>query len=181
MGDQASGGARVNLGGDSPEERLVVSFGDVVALSGDYFYPTAEPLLDPDPAAYAPGPLASGGLFHLAGVPGRSGRALGTRDEVICALNVMAADQGLSDPRFEPGGEFDHFDVSATASDTDVERRVRDRFLALGASNDDHFVSPGPRGSATEGDRAVACFGSAAAAYHRLHRNALDEAARLAA
>ncbi len=105
--------------------------------------------------------------------------AVGTRDEVICALKVVAVDQGLVDPRFETGGQYAHFHFSATASETDVEQRVRDRFLALGASNDDHFVDPGPRGSATDGDRAVPRFGSAATAYRRLHQLALDEACRL--
>jgi hypothetical protein len=144
LGDEASASAKVNLGGDSAEERFEVRFGDVVALSGDYFYPTAEPALDPQAAALGPEVLASGGLFALAAVPGHEGTAVGTRDEVICALRVMAADQGLVDPRFGSGGEFAHFRFSATASETEVEQRVRDRFLALGASNDDHFVDPGP-------------------------------------
>ncbi len=34
LGDEASGGATVNLGGESAEERLVVRFGDVVAQRG---------------------------------------------------------------------------------------------------------------------------------------------------
>jgi hypothetical protein len=123
LGDEASASAKVNLGGDSAEERFEVRFGDVVALSGDYFYPTAEPALDPQAAALGPEVLASGGLFALAAVPGHEGTAVGTRDEVICALRVMAADQGLVDPRFGSGGEFAHFRFSATASETEVEQR----------------------------------------------------------
>jgi hypothetical protein len=178
LGDEASGGAKLDLALEPAGDPLVVGFGDVVALSGDYFYPTAEPGLG---AWAAPGPevLASGGLFALAALPGADGTAVGTRDEVICTLKVMAADQGLGDPRFEADGEFAHYRFSATAAETDVEQRVRDRFLALGASNDDHFVAPGRRGSATEGDRAVARFGSAPAAYRRLHQLALEEAFRL--
>lgn len=37
LGDAGAGTARVNLGGQAPEERLLLSFGDVVALSGDFF------------------------------------------------------------------------------------------------------------------------------------------------
>lgn len=179
LGDEASGGATVNVGGESAAERLVLSFGDVVALSGDYFYPVQDPVLDCCPVVVDREVLASGDLFRLAAIPGDNGTSLGTRDEVICALRVMAADQALTDARFEPGGQFADFRFTTTASETDVERRVRDRFLALGASNDDHFVSPGSRGLATDVDRAAPRFGSAPAAFRRLHRVALDEACRL--
>jgi hypothetical protein len=179
LGDEASGGATVDLAGGSGVEPLVVSFGDVVALSGDYFYPTAEPPLPSEAVGSGRDALASGGLFHLAAVAGDRGRMSGTRDEVICALKVMAVDQGVSDPRFDADGEFGTFHFTAAASETDVERRVRDRFLALGASNDDHFVAPGERGRETAGDRAPARFGSAAAAYRRMHQLALDEACRI--
>ena len=178
LGDVASAGATVELGDGSGGERLVLGFGDVVALSGDYFYPTSEPALG---SWAAPGPdaLASGGLFTLAALPGAHGTAPGTRDEVICALRVMAEDQGLTDPRFDAGGEFGEFRFDTGPSETSVEQRVRDRFLALGASNDDHFVAPGGRGSATEGDRAAPRFGSAPAGYRLVHQLALDEAFRL--
>lgn len=146
--------------------------GDVVALSGDYFLPTAEP------AEHGPGPeaLASGGLFHLAGVAGDRGSVVGTRDEVVGALRVMAVDQGVRDRRFEDGGVFAGYRFSPSAAENEVERRVRDRFLALGASNDDHFVEPGARGVETAGDRAAARFGSAATAYRRMHEAALGQA-----
>lgn len=179
LGNAASGAAIVNLGGESAAERLELPFGDVVALSADYFFPDGSPILGAETADSATEVLASGGLFRLATVPGEMGTSLGSRDEVICALRVMAADQMEVDPRFEPGGEFGDFRFSATASETDVEKRVRDRFLALGASNDDHFVAPGHRGPATRGDRAVPRFGSAPSAYGDLHRVALDEACRL--
>ncbi|HEX2063406.1 MAG TPA: hypothetical protein VHE80_03185, partial [Acidimicrobiales bacterium] len=179
LGDAASGAATVNLGGESAAERFELTFGDVVALSADYFFPDTSPVLGAETADAPTEVLASGGLFHLAPVPGERGTRLASRDEVICALRVMAADQMEVDPRFEPGGRFADFHFSPTASDTDVEKRVRDRFLALGASNDDHFVSPGHRGPATRGDRAVPRFGSAPSAYRRLHRSVLDEACRL--
>lgn len=37
VGEAATGGALVQVGGDSAEERFVLSYGDVVALSGDFF------------------------------------------------------------------------------------------------------------------------------------------------
>src|SRR5947209_14913054 len=178
LGDEASGDATVPVADESPGDGLLLTFGDVVALSGDYFSPTAGQSVGP---WAAPGPqvLALGGLFALASVPGSRGTAVGTRDEVICALKVMAGDSGVTDPRFEPNGEFAHYRFAATAAEPGVEQRVRDRFLALGAANDDHFVRPGPRGAATRDDRAEAFFGSAATAYRRLHQHALDEASRL--
>lgn len=178
LGHEASGGATVELGEDAGTDRLVLSFGDVVALSADYFYPTSEPALGPW-AAPGPDVLASGGLFALSAVRGEKGTALGTRDEVVCALRVMAEDQGLTDARFEASGQFGDFRFTGSASETSVEQRVRDRFLALGASNDDHFVAPGPRGAATEADRAAPRFGSAPAGYRRVHKLALDEAFRM--
>lgn len=39
VGDAASRGALVNLGGASAQEQFWLSFGDVMALSGDYFRP----------------------------------------------------------------------------------------------------------------------------------------------
>jgi hypothetical protein len=155
LGDEASGGASVLVGG------LRLTFGDVVALTGDYFFPV-------DNGGHG---LAGGGLFELASRPGVVGTQVGTWDEVLCALRVMAADQGLVDPRFGTGPGAD--------TDSDVERRVRDRFLALGAANDDHFVAPGARGPATTADRAAPGYGSAGLAYRSVHRRALGEARRL--
>ena len=176
LGDAATGGARVDVAGDGGA--LGLTFGDVVALSGDYFLAggRAGPATGPGSPAQA---LAADGLFELAAVGGDHGRAPGTADELLCALKVMAVDQELVDPRFEPGGELAGFHFSATASETEVERRVRDRFLALGASNDDHFVAPGPRGEATAADRPAARFASAPRAYRTLHQRALSEAWRL--
>jgi hypothetical protein len=179
LGDAATHAARVDLGSDSGGERIPLTFGDVVALSGDFFLADASAesaRLGVESSAEA---LASEGLFQLAAVAGDRGQAPATRDEVVCALKVMAVDQMLVDPRFEPGGEFGDFEFSVTASETDVERRVRDRFLALGASNDDHFVTPGARGPATEADRPAARFGSAPRAYRQLHQRAIDDAWQL--
>ncbi len=178
LGDAATAGALVDLGGDSGEP-LLLSFGDVVALSGDFFIADTSPVPTGLGVGARAEALASEGLFELAAVAGDRGQAPATRDEVVGALKVMAVDHMLVDPKFEAGGQFDGFNFSPTASETEVERRVRDRFLALGASNDDHFVRPGPRGPATKGDRPAARFGSAPCAYRHLHERALDRAWQL--
>jgi hypothetical protein len=160
VGEAATGGACVNVGGAGGEQRLVLGYGDVVALSGDFF------------AGAEAGPQDD--LFSLAAIPGSQGTQLGTRDEVICALKVMTVDGAFVDARFEPGGEFSHFGFTEKAAATAVERRVRDRFLALATANGDHFVAPG-RGAAAHSSG----FASAVVAYRRLHESAIDEAYRL--
>ncbi|MGC1734261.1 MAG: hypothetical protein WA731_16655 [Pseudonocardiaceae bacterium] len=172
IGDAATGAALVNVGGESAEERFLLSFGDVVALSGDYFRPhgSPNPGLECRQAA-RPEADGSGRLFSLACAPGEAGTRLDTRDEIICALKVTTVDEVFVDPRFEPSGQFADFRFNPGASRSDVERRVRDRYLALAASNDDHFVTPGRSDVATGSG-----FGSALFAYRNLHRVALDEA-----
>ena len=179
LGDAGTGAAQVDLGPDAQDQRLVLGFGDVVALSGDFFVADGSPLPAPPGDSPDAAVLAADGLFALAARPGDRGTQPGTRDEVIAALKVMAADQRVVDARFEPGGEFAEFNFSPSAAETDVERRVRDRFLALGTSNDDHFVAPGRRGPATAADRPTAPFGSAIRAYRHLHERALDDAREL--
>jgi hypothetical protein len=151
VGDAATGGAMVNAGGECPEEAFWLTFGDVVALSGDYFRPDA--------------------VFALAAVPGRGGTRVDTSDELVAALKVATVDEDVADHRFDPGGAFGHFAFSPRADRTDVERAVRDRYLSLAAVNDDHFVAPGPSDA-----RTGSGFSSAPAAYRRLHEAALDAA-----
>ena len=141
----------VNAGGESPGDAFWLTFGDVVALSGDFFAPDS--------------------LFALAAVPGRGGTRPGTRDELVAALKVATVDEEVIDHRFEPGGPFGHFAFSPRADRSDVERAVRDRYLSLAAVNDDHFVTPGPSDA-----RTGSGFPSAPAAYRRLHEAALDAA-----
>lgn len=172
IGDEASGDALVNLGGESGDERFMLGFGDVVALSGDFFRP--EGATDSTGTYVRSSAGASGRLFDLALVPGEAGTRPDTRDEIVCALKVATLDEAVVDPRFQPGGRFADFRFSPGADRSEVERRVRDRFLALAASNDDHFVAPGRSDSAT-GSGA----GSALVAYRRLHQVALDEARHL--
>lgn len=153
LGDAATGAAFVNLGGESAEERFWLTYGDVVALSGDFFGPAAQ---------------GRGNLFDLARVPGQSGMRLGTRDEILCALKVTTVDEAVVDARFEPGGQFGELRFSPRADRSDVERAVRDRYLSLAAVNDDHFVAPGRSDAATGSG-----YDSAVSAYRSLHRQAL--------
>ena len=176
VGDTASGGARVNVGGRSSREQFWLSFGDVVALSGDYFRPgLASGSSCREGDADAGEDLAT--LFSLARVPGEQAAKPGSRDEIICALQVMTVDEAFVDPRFEPGGEYAHFIPGRGGPTRDVERRVRDRYLILAATNDDHFAVPGGVTHATPGGSIA--FGSAPLAYRRLHEVALEEACRL--
>ncbi len=171
IGDAATGTAMVNVGGESADEQFWLTFGDVVALSGDFFRPGDAPETN-GRAGDLPGAAApTGHLFALARIPGVDGTAVGTRDELLCALKVTSVDEGFVDRRFEPGGQFAGLRFSPGAQRTDVERRVRDRYLTLAASNDDHFVAPG-RSDAVTGSGC----GSGGAAYRALHHVALDEA-----
>ena len=173
VGDAASGGALVNVGGPYAHEQFWLSFGDVMALSGDYFSPGPSAGRRDDSHADAGDHIAT--LFSLARIPGAQGAGPGTRDEIIRALQVMTVDEAFVDPRFERGGEY--AGLALGHEGRDVERRVRDRYLILAATNDDHFVDPG---GITHAARAGSVpFGSAPLAYRRLHEVALEEACRL--
>ncbi len=179
VGETATAGSLVQVGGDSAEERFVLSYGDVVALSGDFFASHHCGAHGVE-GAFGPESLTFDDLFQLAAIPGKQGTKLGTRDEIICALKVMAADGAFVDARFEPGGEFSDFQFSEPAAATEVERQVRDRFLALATANGDHFVAPGRPATAHDHNGAHSNgFDSAVIAYRRLHKAALDEAYRL--
>lgn len=175
VGDAASGGALVNVGGTAPQEQFWLSFGDVMALSGDYFRPGPSATSRDDSHADAGDRI--GTLFSLARIPGERGTRPGSRDEIICALQVMTVDEAFVDPRFEPGGEYADLTLGRPGPRRAVERRVRDRYLILAATNDDHFVTPG--GITHDGPAGAEPFGSAPAAYRRLHEAALEEACRL--
>jgi hypothetical protein len=174
IGDTASGGTLINVGGEALDERFWLSYGDVMALSGDYFSP--QPSL---PDSHAAGEaIVADDLFGLARVAGADGSKPGSRDEIVCALKVMTVDEVFVDPRFEPGGEFADFDFGPRGSSGDVERRVRDRYLELAATNDDHFVAPGGITHERRPGRPTP-FGSAVPAYRHFHELALEAACRL--
>jgi hypothetical protein len=180
VGEAATAGALVHVGGDCAEKRFVLSYGDVTALSGDFFTSRHSGAHGAERTQVEPEGLPSDDLFRLAAIPGNRGSTLGTRDEIICALKVMAVDGAFVDARFEPGGEFNHFQFTATAATTKVERRVRDRFLTLATANGDHFVTPGRPDTAHDHNGPQPTrFDSALVAYRRLHEVALDEACQL--
>lgn len=172
IGHAAFGGDPVKLAGNEPHDGLWLSYGDVMALSGDYFRVQLSP---PLAQADGGGALAADDLFGLARIAGDRGTRPGTRDEIVCALKVMAVDELYVDARFEPAGEFADFRFSALAATSDVERRVRDRYLQLAATNDDHFVMPG----GITHNRAPRPFGSAVLAYRRFHEVAVQIACQL--
>ncbi|MGH3998342.1 MAG: hypothetical protein ACRDTJ_12860, partial [Pseudonocardiaceae bacterium] len=180
VGQAATAGALVQVGGACAEERFVLSYGDVVALSGDFFASHHCGTHGGEGPQARPEGLTSDDLFRLAAIPGKRGTKPGTRDEIICALKVMAVDGAFVDARFEPGGQFSDFRFTATAAATEVERRVRDRFLALATANGDHFVAPGRPDTAYDHNGPQSGrFDSAVVAYRRLHEAALDEACNL--
>jgi hypothetical protein len=163
VGDEATGAAVVDVGDEADGGPFLLSFGDVVALSGDYFPPVG-----------SNGARPPEGLFSLGPRPGEGGARPQTRDEIVCALKVMTVDELFVDRRFDPGGDFASYQFSPRVDQSDVERRVRDRYLRLAAANDDHFLAPG-RSDASTGSGS----GSAIAAYRDLHQLALDGAWRL--
>lgn len=99
LGDEAAGGAMVELGSMDGGHGLRLSFGDVVALSADYFVAEGLAATGDGQAPAAAQELADGGLFELAAVAGQLGTRLGTSDEIVAALWVMAADQMTVDRR----------------------------------------------------------------------------------
>lgn len=104
IGDEAFGGALVNVGGEFADERFWLSYGDVMALSGDYLRPEPPVTLAGENAHANLDALVPRDLFSLARVPGHKGTKPDTRDEIVCALKVMTIDEAFVDPRFEPGG-----------------------------------------------------------------------------
>jgi hypothetical protein len=84
------------------DERLWLSFGDVVSLSGDYFLPGdswSTSLRHEGVPGHSYPPSS---LFELARLPGDRGSRLGTRDEIVCALKVSMVDERPSIPGSSP-------------------------------------------------------------------------------
>lgn len=144
LGNQATGSAIVNIGRDTPATRFELTYGDVIALSGDYFHV-------PD-------------LFRLAEIPGSRGRQKGSRDEIIFALKKINA----SDPRFASGGIWHGFVFSDT-----VKKAVETRYKNLAAQNTSHFYAPSGRDPAGQPIRPFAAAPSAFLGYRTLHERAL--------
>jgi hypothetical protein len=132
VGHAAAAGALVHVGGNCAEDGLILGYGDVVALSGDFFASYPGKTNRGEGSREQRDRLAADDLFELAGIAGSRGTQPGTQDEIICALKVMAVDGGFVDARFEPGGQFSDFQFTPTAAMTEVERRVRERLFGLG-------------------------------------------------
>ena len=169
IGNTATGGATVSVGGELPHERLVLTHGEVIALSGDWFRPDDSV---PD------------GLFHLARIPGRGGGGVGTRDEIFTALLVYKEEEdqrraeerrrGGNPPAPLPGASSVPPGFVPTA---DVRKKVKDRYRSLAADNTPHFVAPRGRDPAA-GAIVPPAVGetNAELTYRSLHEAALSRA-----
>ena len=157
LGDTATGGALVNVGGDTPATTFMLTHGDVIALSGDYFFVDA---LRP------PGMLGPD-LMQLGTIPGSKGSKVGTRDEIIYALKDIDG----ADPRFAKGGIWEGFSFPEP-----VVNAVKARYNSLAAQNTSHFYAPGGRDASGQPIRASASEPSAFLGYRTLHERALTMA-----
>ena len=154
LGNNATGNAKINLGGTAPGQQFELLHGDLVALSGDYF-------LTDD-------------LLRLAAQPGNNGDAVGTRDEIIYALQDMDKDRH-QDARFQPGGMWSKFSFSDK-----VIAAVDQRYTKLAAANNAHFAAP--HGRNTTGKNKGQAIqdtgggGTAGSTYRANHERALAAA-----
>jgi hypothetical protein len=156
LGDVATGSAAYDLGGKN--DRFELTHGDILALSGDVFMPDE--------------------LFRLAAIPGNRGQSVGTRDEVLWALQdpriweMRAAKSGpyagKADPRFVADGPYANYTYSPAVKDA-----VFDRYRKLGAANAGHFVAPQGRDAT---GAPIPASESAGSNYTTLHEVAMREA-----
>lgn len=111
-----SGVDHQKLGGREPlafAGGFAITWGDVVALSGDFFNPDD--------------------LIAKLSRPGRSGVVVDSQDEVVFALKRVNA----KDDRFATGGPWANYAFSDA-----VVKAVDDRYRVLAANNLSHFVAP---------------------------------------
>jgi len=146
LGNEASGTAMVNVGGLKPGTKFELQFGDVVALTGDYFEWWE--------------------LELLAGIPGDHGKKAGTRDEIIYALYLIKQ----FDPRFW-GGIWAFY---PSGFSEEVRNAVQKRYQKLAATNTPHFAAP--RGRDAAGKPLPGPEQSAGSKYRSLHESALRAA-----
>jgi phage gpG-like protein len=155
IGDQATGGMLLNIGGEKPDERFEVTYGDVVALSGDYFdYAT---------------------LTNFAKLPGNLGQKPGTRDEIIYAIyDFNSVIKSWVDPRFQPGGQWADYKFPNPAYGKEVRAKVTERFQKLAAANTLHFPAPRGRDAAGKPLPSPAGQGSSLGQYRTMHESSLS-------
>ena len=84
VGEAATAGALVAIGGDSAEGRFALGYGDVVALSDDFFASHRCGVQGVEGTQGEVEGLTSDDLFQLTAIPGERGTKLGTRDEITC-------------------------------------------------------------------------------------------------
>ena len=149
LGDTATGGAIVNVGGEQGDARFELSYGDVVMLSGDYFEPHQ--------------------LMDFAAKPGQNGTRLGTRDEVIYAIKKGTTSGGkVTDARFQGTSPWAGWKFSP-----DVIKAVDDRFNDLASKNADHYGAPRGRDASGAPRPTKKGESSAGGTYRNLHEEAL--------
>jgi hypothetical protein len=169
LGDEATGHALVNVGGEKGDARFELTHGEVVALTGDHFLATKED--------YPPGmPYNNDDLFTLAAKPGKNGTAVGTRDEIIYVLYDMDS----TNAGFLPGGiweahaaafaEIDKGTARGEAAKA-VKAATDERYERLAAVNDAHFAAP--RGRDAAGKPLPSPEGTAGGSYRAMHERAI--------
>lgn len=163
LGDVATGNATYNIG--TATNKVELTHGDIIALSGDVFMPED--------------------LFKLAAIPGNKGQKVGTSDEVLWGLQdpriwEMRSEKdltkrfaGKNDPRFQKGGVYENYTFSE-----DVKNAVFERYQKLGAANAGHFVAPAGRDKKGKPIPAADSAGSNYVKYHEIAIKMADAAGR---
>ena len=148
---------KTGAGGATPF-KFVLTHGDLIALSGDFFDPRDT---DDD------GKPIRDSLFRIASRPSADvGKQPGTQDEILYALK----EHNSGDPRFAKGGVW-----ADVVFGDQVKNAVDARYLKLAARNDEHFQNPQGAGSGGEGSGNRASGGGS---YRALHEDAILRAHR---
>lgn len=198
VGNEANRNLALGLG-QGAQDPFFLTSGDINALSGDYFRAD-----DPDdPATFRP-ETAEDNLFVLAARPGRGGKGVGTRDEVIYALLHLDEDAvvkqqqdatlereafrkkdgpaGAPNPRLleertrDPRFLPDGIWGGYVFSE-EVKSKVTARFRKLAAQNRAHYVQPQGQASSPATQESEERMGSGVR-YRQLHESALRTAYR---
>jgi len=144
--------------------RFVLTHGDIVTLSGDYFDPreqddNGQPIPD--------------SLFRLASTPSSDpGKKPGTQDEILYALKKHAGNDWRFRRECTPEHPTPH-PYSFLEFSPEVEKAVETRYLKLASRNDEHFQHPqGP----TSGGPSSQNRSSGGGSYRALHEDAIMNA-----
>jgi len=145
---------------------IKITYGEMVALSGDWFQPHDRPVTDPQDKDHV-----GVGLFWIAARPGTGGGGLDTADEIAFAIQQFNDEESKRHKEVNPIDTDPRF-KGFKASDQ-VKERVKNRYRNLGAANGAHFVAP--RGRDANGNINPNQPGetSAGSNYRSLHETAL--------